>query len=55
MSYQYNGQELHVAPPVENVSVNNNKVIFTDHNGAKALKLNSSVDTHKFLDWLLNS
>ncbi len=52
MSYQYNGEQIHIAHPVTFVSVNKNKVIFTDRNGIKRPNFSNPKDARSFVHWL---
>lgn len=55
MSYFHNGQHFSVKHPISSISVNRNKVVFSDSSGSKSLKLDNTNQTREFLDWLLAS
>ena len=53
MSYTYNGQQLTIAQPLHSISVNNNKVVFSDQTGPKQLTLANTIEAKRFLNWLM--
>ncbi|WP_229160127.1 hypothetical protein [Fluctibacter halophilus] len=54
MSYTINGARFHKAPPISDVFVNKNTVVFTDHKGQQRVALNNSSQRVKFLHWLVS-
>ncbi|MGS2719970.1 hypothetical protein [Paraglaciecola aestuariivivens] len=54
MSYTYNGTQISVSCPVQNISVNKNKVAFADKCGLKVGTFANTTETKQFVSWLLN-
>ncbi len=55
MSYNYNGSQIHVAHPVQSISVNKQCVIFADKYGQTKSSFKNATDARRFLNWLINS
>ncbi|MBU2882538.1 hypothetical protein KO525_08655 [Psychrosphaera sp. B3R10] len=53
MSYTYNGEQLTIVQPLHSISVNNNKVVFSDQSGPKHLTLANTKEAKRFLNWLV--
>lgn len=53
MSYTYNGQQFNIAQPLHSISVNNNKVVFSDKTGPKHFVLENTIETKRFVNWLM--
>ncbi|MEW9797308.1 hypothetical protein [Alteromonas sp. CYL-A6] len=53
MKIYKNTKFVNASPPVSNISVNKNEVVFTDIKSKKNIQFNSNAETKKFIGWLL--
>ncbi|MGO2478735.1 MAG: hypothetical protein ACTH7Q_10325 [Pseudoalteromonas sp.] len=52
MSYSYNGSMIQIAHPVQSISVNKQRVIFSDTQGSKNALFSKASDARLFVKWL---
>lgn len=52
MNYQYQGETIQLALPVDFVSINKTKVSLTDQSGNKLHAFNNKSDARRFVHWL---
>ncbi|TMP41551.1 hypothetical protein CWB80_20620 [Pseudoalteromonas sp. S1650] len=52
MSYKYNGSLIQIAHPVQSISVNKQRVIFSDTQGLKNAIFQKASDARQFVKWL---
>ena len=52
MSYKYNGSVIQIAHPVQSISVNKQRVIFSDTQGLKNAIFQKASDARQFVKWL---
>lgn len=52
MSYKYNGSLILIAHPVQSISVNKQRVIFSDTQGLKNAIFQKASDARQFVKWL---
>ncbi|MBE0456514.1 MULTISPECIES: hypothetical protein [Pseudoalteromonas] len=52
MSYSYNGSMIQIAHPVQSISVNKQRVIFSDTQGLKNALFTKASDARQFVKWL---
>ncbi|HCP98887.1 MAG: hypothetical protein ACI87I_002610 [Pseudoalteromonas tetraodonis] len=52
MSYKYNGSMIQIAHPVQSISVNKHRVIFSDTQGLKNALFQKASDARQFVKWL---
>ena len=52
MSYKYNGSLIQIAHPVQSISVNKQRVIFSDTQGLKNAIFKKESDALQFVKWL---
>lgn len=49
-----NSQHLYRCPPISNVTVNNNTVMFLNASGQQKVKLDTNRERTQFIKWLLS-
>ena len=52
MSYNYNGRQIRIVPPVHLISVNNKCVVVNHESGLSKLTFSTPTDVKSFLHWL---
>ncbi len=52
MSYKYNGSMIQIAHPVQSISVNKQRVIFSDTQGLKNAMFQTARDARVCVKWL---
>ena len=52
MSYKYNGSMIQIAHPVQSISVNKHRVIFSDTQGLKNALFQKASHARQFVKWL---
>ena len=50
-----NGTQIQVKQPVHSISVNKNRVVFTDAQGVKSAQLSTVTERRDFINMLVNS
>jgi len=52
MSYNYNGQQIRIVPPVHLISVNKRRVVVNHDSGLCQLTFTTPAEVKSFLNWL---
>ncbi len=53
MTHIYNGNSINAQPPISAISVNKFNVVFKDNQKIKNIRFQNSLETKKFLNWLV--